>query len=85
MKQGTSLNTFGDDPHIIADLIRGRQIIPDLPVPQHASGKPDLSGVWLIGQDPFPATPKLTTWAAEITEQRVATVFRDAPHTRCLP
>ncbi|TDJ34828.1 MAG: carboxypeptidase regulatory-like domain-containing protein [Gammaproteobacteria bacterium] len=85
MKQGDSLNTFGDDPHIIADLIRSRQIIPDLPVPQHASGKPDLSGVWLIGQDPFPATPKLTAWAAEITEQRVASVMRDAPHTRCLP
>lgn len=60
MKQGISLNTFGDDPHTLANLIRARQIIPDLPVPQHAAGKPDLSGVWLIGQDPFPVTPKLT-------------------------
>ncbi len=85
MKQGISLNTFGDDPHTLANLIRARQIIPDLPVPQHAAGKPDLSGVWLIGQDPFPVTPKLTQWAAEITEQRLASIFRDAPHSRCLP
>lgn len=85
MIQGMSLNTLGDDPVTIADLIRARQIIPDLPVPQRASGNPDLSGLWLIREDAFPATPKLTQWAAEITEQRLASAMRDAPHSRCLP
>ena len=85
MKQGESLNTLGDDPATIADLIRSRQTIPDLPVPQRAIGNPDLTGLWLIGQDPFPVTPKLTKWAADITEQRVANFLLDAPQIRCLP
>ena len=85
MVEGWSLHTLGDDPATIADVVRGRQEIPDLPPPEREGGKPDLSGVWLVGIDPFPATPNLTEWAAGITEQRIASVFRNSPNSRCLP
>ena len=85
MVEGLSLHTFGDDPATIADLVRARQEIPDLPTPELADGKPDLSGVWLIGIDPFPSAPNLTEWAAGITEQHIASLFRNSPNTRCLP
>ena len=85
MKQGDSLETFGDDPAELADYIRSRQEIPDLPVPHRDDGKPDLSGVWLVGHDPFPVEQQLTDWAAEIGAERLANVLRHSPHTRCLP
>ena len=85
MVEGASLNTLGDDPATIADVVRARQQIPDLPPPEWADGKPDLSGVWLIGSDPFPATADLTEWAAGISEHRIATVLQNSPSSRCLP
>ncbi len=83
--EGLSLHTLGDDPATIADVVRARQDIPAQAPPQRADGKPDLSGVWLVGIDPFPSTPDLTERAAGIAEQRIATALRDAPAGRCLP
>lgn len=83
--QGDSLQTLGDDPATIANLIRARQQIPDLPVPRLPDGRVNLSGLWLIGSDPFPVDPKLTEWAAAIQTERTESLQRHAPHTRCLP
>jgi hypothetical protein len=80
-----TLIALGDDPGTIAAHMRDRQVIPDLPVPQTAAGKPDLSGVWLLFTDPFPEPPEALPWAEEISRQRVANYMRDHPHTRCLP
>lgn len=51
LQEGVSLNVLGDDPGTIADELRRRQVIPDLPVPRMASGTPDLSGLWLLVVD----------------------------------
>ncbi len=83
--QGDSLHTFGDDPATIADFVRRRQEIPDSPVPTMAYGKPNLSGVWLVGHDPFPVKPKPLEWAVKVVEERTANFMRDHPHNRCLP
>ena len=85
MLQGDSLNTFGDDPATVADFVRDRQKIPDAPVPRRPNGTIDLSGVWLVGHDPYPARTRPTAWAAEVRDERIAGQFADAPHTRCLP
>lgn len=81
----TLFNTVGDDPGIVAAAVRDRQEIPDLPVPRMAEGMPDLSGVWLVGEDPFPHDPAVQPWAAELFAERVANDFGDHPHTECLP
>ena len=83
--EGDSFNTIGDDPGIIAAFIKERQTIPDEPVPQLQHGKPDFSGVWLVGSDPFPEEADVFPWAEELMDERIANQFRDHPHTRCLP
>ena len=84
LQQGSSIGTIGDDPSIVAAAIRGRQEIPDLPVPRMPDEKPDLSGVWLFGADPYPQEPDAHPWAQEIFEERAASSFRNHPHTECL-
>lgn len=79
------LSIEGDDPGTINAQILSRQIIPDLPVPRMADGRPDLSGVWLTSNDPYPEEPQALPWAAELVEERIANSLIDHPHTRCLP
>jgi len=79
------LGVEGDDPATISAEIRDRQVVPDLPVPRTQAGRPDLSGVWLILEDPYPEPANALPWAQEVSEQRIANSFGDHPHTRCLP
>ena len=83
--EGGSLNVLGDDPGVIAAELRRRQVIPNLPVPRTEAGRPNLSGVWLVGDDPFPERPEALPWAEALDRERIANEFRDHPHTRCLP
>jgi len=77
--------TLADDPGILAAVVRNRQEIIDLPVPRLPNGTPNLSGMWLIGQDPFPQDVDAHPWAEEMFAERIANVFLDSPHNRCLP
>jgi len=80
-----TLIALGDDPGTIAAEMRNRQVIPDLPVPQTAEGRPNLSGVWLVELDPFPESEEALPWAQAIRQERRENSGRDHPHTRCLP
>lgn len=57
---------------------------PTGPAPKAANGKPDLSGVWLPGQDLEPEVPPYQPWAAEAAK-RYASRPGDDPRAQCLP
>ena len=75
----------GDDPGTVNAQLLSRQIIPDLPVPRTANGRPDLSGLWLTSRDPYPEEPKALEWAEQLAQQRRENSLIDHPRTRCLP
>jgi Carboxypeptidase regulatory-like domain len=77
--------TLGDDPGRLADVMRKRAKIPSRPVPRLANGKPDLSGVWLVKDDPYPEAAELLPWAAAQTKENSESNGKDAPHNHCLP
>ena len=77
--------TLGDDPATLAAAMRKRGKVPATPTPRAAGGKPDLSGVWVAIDDPYPEAPEPLPWAAAVIKQRLATELKDAPHNHCLP
>jgi hypothetical protein len=77
--------TLGDDPGRLAVAIRNRAKVPSGPAPRAAGGKPDLSGVWVATDDPYPEEPALLPWAEAVLKQRNETNGKDAPHNHCLP
>jgi hypothetical protein len=85
LEEGDSFNTVGDDPGVIASAIRSQSIIPDQPPPRLPGGRPDLSGVWMLGSDPFPEEVEAHPWAQALWDERVANYAIDHPHNDCLP
>jgi len=85
LQQGFQLNTIGDDIGIATAQILAEQDVPDLPRPETTDGKPDLTGMWMYGSDPFPPVPKLTDWAAKLVAERTRNHFIESPRFRCLP
>ena len=80
-----NINVEGDDPGGVNAEFLSRQVIPDLPVPEMADGRPDLSGVWLHVDDPYPEDPKILDWVGPIVQERVDNWFVDEPGVHCLP
>jgi len=76
--------TLADDPARLADIMRKRAKVPSRPVPR-LGGRPDLSGVWLEKDDPYPETPDVLPWAAALIKERIENNGKDAPHNHCLP
>jgi hypothetical protein len=85
LEQGFQLNTIGDDQAIATAQILAERDVPDLPMPRTADGKPDLTGMWVYGADPFPIGPKFNDRAAKLVAERVANNFIESPRIRCLP
>jgi hypothetical protein len=77
--------TLGDDPGRLAAIMRKRAKAPSQPAPRTVAGKPDLSGVWVATDDPYPEEPQLLPWAAALVKERQENNGKDAPHNRCLP
>jgi hypothetical protein len=76
--------TLADDPARLANIMRKRAKVPSRPVPR-LGGRPDLSGVWLEKDDPYPETPEVLPWAAALIHERIENNGKDAPHNHCLP
>ncbi len=83
--EGSSLNTLGDDPATMIGEVRRRQVITEVAVPRMADGRPDLTGVWLRNDDPYPEQPQALQWAADLAAERVANYQIDSPQFYCLP
>jgi hypothetical protein len=77
--------TLGDDPGRLADVVRRRSPVSAAPVPRTSAGTPDFSGTWLVSRDRYPERPPALPWAADVVRERIASNFKDAPHTRCMP
>lgn len=75
----------GDEQISLNAELRSQRGKLDLPVPRMAGGQPDLSGIWLPSDDPYPDEPQLQEWAAEVMEERAANFYIDLPSAHCLP
>ena len=79
-----NLIALSDDPGWINAEVRNRRVLPDAPVPRQGD-RPDLSGVWLMEDDPFPEDPKPLPWAEKFAEEFDWDDFSTDPWVNCLP
>jgi hypothetical protein len=80
-----NLGTLGDDPFSDLAFIRARVERLSGPVPRTADRKPDLSGLWIGNDDPFPEDAAALPWAAALFRERVQNNMKHIPRTHCLP
>jgi hypothetical protein len=85
LEESGDLIALADDPGALAAEVLSRRVIPDAPVPSMVDGRPDLSGVWLVEDDPFPEEPEPLPWAEEAARQRDAGDLREDLFALCLP
>lgn len=77
-------STLGDDPGRLANDMLKRAKVPAGPAPRTTTGTPDLSGVWLLTDDPYPEQPVLLPAAAARAKAFDNNPKVD-PHNLCLP
>jgi hypothetical protein len=77
--------TLGDDPGRLAKVMRKRANVPSKPAPRNTAGRPDLSGVWVATDDPYPEEPQVLPWASALLKERNENHGKDSPHNHCLP
>jgi len=82
LEQGFQLNTIGDDFAIATAQILAERDVPDLPIPRTDAGKPNLTGMWVYGADPFPIGPKFNEQSAKLVAERVANNSIESPRIR---
>jgi hypothetical protein len=80
-----NLDVEGDNPATVNAELASRQDIPDLPVPRMPDGRPDLTGVWLFVDDPYPEDPIALEWVEPVVQERIENLFISAPPALCLP
>jgi hypothetical protein len=85
LAQTSNGDTLGDDPGRLAKIMRKRAKVDSRPVPRSANGRPDLSGVWLETDDPYPEEPQVLPWAAALIKEHQENNQKDAPHNHCFP
>jgi Carboxypeptidase regulatory-like domain len=85
LAEGTTLGTLADDPGLVATAIRKRTPPQTGPTPRTTGGKPDLSGVWIGNDDPYPEDPEMLPWAAAVSKKWIEENFKNDPSARCLP
>ncbi len=78
------LIALADDPGSLASELLERRQLPEDPV-GHVDGHPDLNGVWLLEDDPFPAEPQPSAWAEEVAAARDPDDLAQDLFARCLP
>ena len=75
---------LSDDPGTLAAEVVRRRIVPDDPIPR-LQGRPDLSGVWLLEDDPFPEEAAPLPWAKQVADGRDPNNLLEDPFSLCLP